>query len=168
MCRYLVPILRSPTCTNTLQQYWLFLERNGIQLLPIDSAATEKDATDAARAFCEVNELTMEGDPFCVGDFVFAPVDPRDKDLRSFYSWSETPPGTSPPCESWRSFLWVGSADADLWGVNKLLDKVQLAESPAASAYSVLIAYRGATVTGEAARSRSTLPLTGEAAAVPP
>lgn len=147
MSRYLVPILRSPTCSNALQQYWLFLERNGTHLLSAESAATEAEAIDAARAFCEVNELSLEGEPFCAGDFVFAPVDPRDKDLRSFYSWSETPPGTSPPCEAWRSFLWVGSTEADLWGVNKLLEKVQLAESPAASAYSVLVAYREAALT---------------------
>ena len=147
MCRYLVPILRSPRCTEALQQYWLFLERNGTHLLSLEEAGTEAEATDAARAFCEVNELAMEGEPFCAGDFVFAPVDPTDKDLRSFYSWGETPPGTAPPCEAWRSFLWVGSADADSWGVNKLLEKVQLSESPSTSAYSVLVVYRAATET---------------------
>ena len=147
MCRYLVPILRSPHCTTTLQQYWLFLERNGTHLISLEEGGTEAEAQDAARAFCEVNELTMKGEPFCVGDFVFAPVDPADKDLRNFYSWSETPPGTAPPCEAWRSFLWVGTAAADSWGVNKLLDKIQLEESPPATAYSVLTAYRGAATT---------------------
>ena len=135
---YLVPILTSPKGTDTLKQYWIFLERNGTHLIQIDPEDSE-DPLESARAFFIENELSPAADPFCVGDFVFAPVDHTDKDLAAFYTWGETPPGTIPTREVWRPFLWVGGP-ADPWGVNKLLGEIPLAD-PAVSAHTILSSY---------------------------
>lgn len=156
MVRYLVPILHAPLSSGSehLQQLWLFLERNGTHLLMVEGVeqADEAAAVAAANEFCEVNELTLSAPPFCVDAYVFAPIDPTDKDLRSFYSWDETPAGTNPPCEAWRPFLWVrapGSSEADCWGVNSLLQSVNLGDQVSANAYSVLSAYwKGAAAQG--------------------
>jgi hypothetical protein len=147
MSRYLVPILRVKKASAALEQFWLFIERNGNSLIALEGGGEGEEATAAAREFCEVNELTAAAEPFCSGPFVFVPVDPADKDLAGFYSWAETPPGTVPLREVWRPFLWVhlasgGPTDSnsiDPWGVNKLLDTIQVAEG--ISVYSVLQAF---------------------------
>ncbi len=164
MQRYLVPILQpSPppssersTSVGAIQQFWLFLERNGSHLISLEvEDETEAAAIQAAHDFCEVNELSQAGDPFYVAPFLFVRVDPADKDLRAFYSWDETPPGTQPSCEAWRPFLWVrgggdGSADLDPWGVNGLLKEIRLGENPSLHAYAVLHAYLRSTTATKA------------------
>jgi hypothetical protein len=144
MSRYLVPILRVKKASPALEQFWLFMERNGTHLITLEGDAATDDATalEAAREFCEVNDLSAADDPFCSGLFVFVPVDPSDKDLAAFYSWAETPPGTLPLREVWRPFLWVHLANdatsdsSDPWGVNKLLDMISVADN--VTVYSVL------------------------------
>lgn len=141
MSRYLVPILRTKKASPTLEQFWIFMERNGSHLIALEGEGqdTEAAAIVAARDFCETNELSILAEPFCSGPFVFVPIDPSDKDLAGFYSWEETPPGTTPLREVWRPFLWVHMPNAvDPWGVNKMLDTIQVAETPAASVYSVI------------------------------
>lgn len=151
-----MPILRVKKASPVLEQFWLFMERNGTHLIALEGGGEGEDATAAkaaAREFCEVNELTAAADPFCSGPFVFVSVDPADKDLAGFYSWAETPPGTVPLREVWRPFLWVhsasggagGAADSnsmDPWGVNKLLDAIQVAEG--ISIHTVLQAFLAA------------------------
>jgi len=132
---YLVPLLwqqRQPT----LAQAWLFLERNGTHLIELDAA----DPVAAAVSFLEENELEAAATPFQAGGLVFAPVVVSDPELTNFYTWRETPAGTTPMREVWRPFLWVADASgADIWGVNGMLKEIALSESE--SAYSVLEAY---------------------------
>ena len=148
-----MPILRVKKASPVLEQFWLFMERNGTHLIPLEGGGEGDEAIAAAREFCEVNELTAAADPVCSGPFVFVSVDPADKDLAGFYSWAETPPGTVPLREVWRPFLWVhsanggagGAADStsmDPWGVNKLLDAIQVAEG--ISIHTVLQAFLAA------------------------
>lgn len=143
-----MPILRVKKASAALEQFWVFMERNGTHLIALDGGSEGEDGgIKAAREFCELNELSTAADPFCSGPFVFVPVDPADKDLAAFYSWAETPPGTVPLREVWRPFLWVHSASGgaggaavsntmDPWGVNKLLEAIQIAEG--ISIYTVL------------------------------
>ncbi len=96
------------------------------------------DPGQAAAEFAEANEMTLCGEPVTADQYVFVRVDPMKTDLASFYSWKEVAPGTTPPKEAWRSFLWVQSVDnADPWGVNRLLDEIPLADAPH-TAYKVL------------------------------
>ncbi len=145
MQRYLVPILTSPSSgSGHLQQIWMFLERNGTHLIELEAEEGEAAAIQAAHEFCEVNELSQVAPPFCVDAFVFVPIDPADKDLRAFYSWDETPPGTNPPCEAWRPFLWLrvaGSDEDDPWNVNGMLRSISLGDHPSLHVYGVLQAF---------------------------
>ena len=125
---YLLPYLRIPEKAPGLQQVWLFLERNGTHLISIEETVEE---------FCESNGLVLAKDPFTVGDIVYCEVSKDTQDLANFYVWNETPAGTTPPKESWRSFLWASSAEGvDPWGVNRLMESISLSESH--SVYSVL------------------------------
>lgn len=138
---YLVPLIWLRR-TATLAQAWLFLERNGTHLMELETApTTAEEATKAAREFLEMNELEGGGEPFLAGDCLFVPVDASDKDLKNFYTWRETPVGTTPMREVWRPFLWVEAADgSDGWGVNRFLKDIPV--GPTHSAYSVLSSYR--------------------------
>jgi hypothetical protein len=145
---FLVPILTAPKATPALTQFWIFLERNGNHLLELPGVDGDEAAIAAATEFLAANELSAAAEPFCVGDLVFAPVDPADKDLANFYSWKEVPPGSTPPKEAWRMFLWISSPQSqDPWGVNRLLDSVQVAEEPVHTIFSVLNAFVGASET---------------------
>jgi len=138
---FIVPVLYKSRATE-LQQLWIFLERNGTHL--IELTATAENAIDAAKEFLTTNEMTGVGQPIIVGDLVFVEIDPASKDMASFYTWREVPPGTIPSKEVWRSFLWLSSKEnVDPFGVNRLLDSISLAE-PSHSAFSVLTAYRQA------------------------
>ena len=148
-----MPILRVKKASPVLEQFWLFMERNGSHLITLEGSASEGGdgtAIDAAREFCEANELSLASDPFCSGPFVFVPIDPTDKDLAAFYSWAETPPGTLPLREVWRPFLWVdlpSNDTVDAWGVNKLLEMIRVGDSPEVSVYSVLQTFLSSTAT---------------------
>jgi hypothetical protein len=134
---FLVPIVRPETDSPGLRRIWLFLERNGNHLIELEPT---EDPVVAAREFAEANELPLKGEPYVLGSYVFVPIDSQARELSSFYSWKEVAPGSTPPKEVWRQFLWVESAGAkDPWGVNKLLEEVVLA-APPHSAFSVLSA----------------------------
>lgn len=138
---FIVPVLYKSRATE-LQQLWIFLERNGTHL--IELSATAENAVEAAKEFLTTNEMTGVGEPIVVGDLVFVEIDPASKDIASFYTWREVPPGTIPSKEVWRSFLWLSSKEnSDPFGVNRLLDSISLAE-PSHSAFSVLAAYQEA------------------------
>lgn len=138
---FIVPVLYKSRATE-LQQLWIFLERNGTHL--IELSAIPETALAAAKEFLTTNEMTGVGEPIVVGDLVFVEIDPASKDIASFYTWREVPPGTIPSKEVWRSFLWLSSKEnSDPFGVNRLLDSISLAE-PSHSAFSVLAAYQEA------------------------
>jgi hypothetical protein len=128
---FIVPFIRVAARAN-LQQIWLFLERNGTHLIEID--ATSDDAVQHAKEFAELNEFTLTGEPFCVDDVVYCPIEPK-ADLANCYTWKEVTAGTTK--EVWRTFLWVAAPDStDPWGVNRLMDEISLSEKQ--TAYSVL------------------------------
>lgn len=126
---YIVPVLIGTARPSGIQQYWLFLERNGTHLIQLD--ATPADAVDAAKSFADANDICLLGEPVLTGNLVFVTVDASKTDLTGFYSWREVPTGTIPSKELWRPFLWVSSNDsADPLGVNKMLDGIAIAEAP--------------------------------------
>lgn len=144
---FLVPIVRPETDSPGLRRIWLFLERNGNHLIQLEGT---EDPIATAREFAEANELPLKDEPYILGEYVFVPIDTAARELTSFYSWKEVPPGTTPPKEVWRQFLWVESSDTkDPWGVNKLLEEISLA-TPPHSAFSVLSnLFRTADLKGE-------------------
>lgn len=135
---YLLPLIRIPEKSPGLQQFWLFLERNGTHLIQCQ----EEEAIQHAKEFATLNDLELDGEPYCIGDIVFCPVKRNSPELDNFYTWKETPAGTTPPREVWRSFLWTASqGNLDPWGVNRLLDSISLSDSH--TAFSVLSALTG-------------------------
>jgi hypothetical protein len=136
---YILPILVSSKHKTDLKQFWLFLERNGNHLIELD--ATPETAVAAARDFLETNGMQPLGDPILANDIAFVTIDPASKDLSSFYTWREVPPGTIPTKEVWRSFLWLTTdSSADPLGVNRLLEAIPLADH-GHSAFSVVSSY---------------------------
>lgn len=117
-----------------MKQVWALLERNGTHLMTLDS--TDGTPIDAAREFAESNGLALSAEPIQEGSLIFLPVDRRRTDFSAFYSWREVPPGTTPPKEVWRQFVWVSES----LDVNILLDQIVLGE-PEHTVYSVLNAY---------------------------
>jgi hypothetical protein len=73
-----------------------------------------------------------------LGDnIIYCEVLPDRASLSNFYTWKETPPGTTPTREVWRPFLWVVSPEGnDTWGVNSLMSSISLSETQ--SVYSLL------------------------------
>lgn len=143
---FLVPVLRPETDSPGLRRIWLFLERNGNHLIDL---GRPEDPVAEARTFAETNELPLKGAPYVLGEYIFLPIDPTAKELSGFYTWREVAPGTTPPKEVWRQFLWVDSTEAsDPWGVNRLMDDISLATAPH-TAYSVLNTLISADLKGE-------------------
>lgn len=123
---YVLPITvrqRSPA----VKQVSVLLERNGTHLISLDGTGEE---------FAELNGLALSGNPFQVGNIVYLPVDADRTDFSSFYSWREVAPGTVPPKEVWRHFVWV----SDSLDVNTMLNEIVIGE-PGLTVYSVLTAY---------------------------
>jgi hypothetical protein len=136
---YILPVVVSSKPNTDLKQFWLFLERNGNHLIELE--ATPETAAAAAADFLETNGMQPLGQPILVNDIIFATIDPMSKDLSSFYTWREVPPGTIPTKEVWRSFLWLSTQEsADPLGVNRLLDTIPLADH-GHSAFSVVSSY---------------------------
>jgi len=120
-----------------MEQVWVFLERNGTNLIYLPVA--EEEPLEAAREFMRSNELPLLGEPFSKGNVIFAPVDASDPSLSLFYSSAETPPGTTPVRDVWRNFLWM--PESDVLGINALLKEIQLSDV-GDTVYSVLADYR--------------------------
>lgn len=134
---FILPFVQLPQRAVGLQQIWLFLERNGTHLIEVDRA-TQEDATQYAKEFMELNGLSSAAPPFFAENVVFCPVDPSAATLKDCYTWKETPSGTVPPREVWRTFLWVSSEEGqDPWGVNTLMSGIRLSDD-SHTAYSVL------------------------------
>ena len=130
---YILPFIRLPQRAPSFHQIWLFLERNGTHLIELDVA--DQDASAVAKGFAEENGLILDAEPTVVGDIVYCPVK-ASPELGNFFTWQETPTGTTPPREVWRSFLWASLEGTDPWNLNSLMDSIQLSDSH--SVYSVL------------------------------
>jgi hypothetical protein len=115
-----------------VKQVSALLERNGTHMISLEGG----DPIQAANEFVETNGLALTAPPFRIDNIVYVPVDPRRTDFSAFYSWREVAPGTVPPKEVWRQFVWV----ADSLDVNTLLDQIVIGE-PGLSVYRVLNAY---------------------------
>lgn len=138
---FILPFIRVPQLSPGLEQVWLFLERNGTHLIQSDSATPEEGIL-FAKEFSGLNGLVLEREPWCVNNVVFCPIKIDSPELTNFYTWKETPAGTTPPKEVWRSFLWITSKEnTDPWGVNKLTESILLSESQ--SVFSVLSVISG-------------------------
>jgi hypothetical protein len=126
---FVIPVLAVPL-QNVINivQVWMFLERNG-------SHAIEVEDKEEALIFAEQNGFQILGEPVVRGDIVFLLIDPKCKDLGSFYTWSEITPSQQPMKEVWRPFLWVKAAE-DLWGTNQYLNEIMLTKDK--SVYSLL------------------------------
>ena len=107
---------------NTLNQYWIFLERNGTYCMEITSI-------DSAKTFAEENGLPLIKEPVQIGDLIFLFIEPNSIELQSFYTWDEIHPSDQPMREVWRPFLWIDStidSKIDMWGTNQYLNEIQL------------------------------------------
>lgn len=132
---YLVPILMKPVNelkTGLLQQIWIFLERNGTYCMEISSL-------EEAKEFAEENGFPLMKEPVVVGDLIFLFIEPKCKELQSFYTWGEIHPGDQPMREVWRPFLWV-DAVSDMWGTNQYLNDIQLTPTKSVSHILTLVA----------------------------
>jgi len=122
-----------------VQQFWLFLERNGTHLIEIDTLEPAS-AIEYATEFLETNELLAAAKPFCIGNIVYCPIDSTTPSLSNFYTWKETPSGTIPPREVWRAFIWMSSNESsDPWGVNHLMGSTLVSDTKDGhTVYSIL------------------------------
>lgn len=124
---FLLPFIHVPNKAPGLHQIWLFLERNGSHMIEFQ-CDTPEEGMNHATEFLNLNDL-KGGEPFCVNDVVFCPVKSDTPDLVNFYTWKETPVGTTPQKEAWRSFLWAHADDAtDPWGVNRMMESILLSD----------------------------------------
>jgi hypothetical protein len=125
---FLLPFIFSPNKAPGLHQIWLFLERNGSHMIKFQGNTPEEGIAHA-KEFLSINGLEGSKEPFCANDVVFCPVSSTTPDLTNFYTWKETPVGTTPPREVWRSFLWAHAEDAgDPWGVNRMMESISLSD----------------------------------------
>lgn len=129
---YILPFIRLPQRAPSFHQIWLFLERNGTHLIELD---VSENAVDQAKSFAEENGLILDVEPTVVSDIVYCSVK-SSPELGNFFTWQETPAGTTPPREVWRSFLWASLEGTDPWNLNSLMESIQLSDSH--SVYSVL------------------------------
>ena len=128
---FVIPVLAVPL-QNVINivQVWMFLERNGTH-------AIEVDGLEDALSFASQNGFDVLGEPAVRGDIIFLLIDPKCKELGSFYTWSEITPNQQPMKEVWRPFLWVKAAE-DLWGTNQYLNEIMLTKDR--SVYNVVSA----------------------------
>ena len=132
---FLLPYVKLPNRAAGIQQVWLFLERNGTHLIEID-VADVSGAIDHATEFLALNGF-VSTEIFCDNGIVFCSIEPTCSALAECYTWKETPSGTTPVREVWRTFIWISSAEkSDPWGVNSAMSEISLSDTH--TAYSVL------------------------------
>ena len=136
---YILPYIQIQKRTPGVQQFWLLLERNGTHLIEIESTESQ-DAIKYAEGFLQENELDPAAKPFCKKDIVYCRVKNNSPSLSNFYTWKETPPGTTPSREAWRTFLWTSSPElSDSWGVNQFMSSILLSDTKSGhNVFSVL------------------------------
>ena len=131
---YILPILRRTIPGRNMENVWMFLERNGTNLI----SGNADTPIESAKEFMIENDIPLNGEPYVRGNIVFAPVDVNSPKLALFYSWKETPPGTIPVKDAWRNFLWVPGND--IFNINTLLKETNISEA-GDTVYSVCTAY---------------------------
>ena len=105
-----------------MSQVWLFLERNATHLIEVPPAEAA-NALDYAATFAAENGFQLLFPPKAsAASYIFLPVDATDPGLADFYTWREIAPGSTPPKEGWRPFVW----SSDDTGLNRFLDEIQL------------------------------------------
>lgn len=137
---YLVPYFVESLehMSPSMYQVWLFLERNGTQLMSVNTI-------EDVMQFLEENEIRPAVPPKATedGSLCLVAVNRATTDMSSFYMWSEVIPGSIPMKEVWRPFLWMGflpaTPEEDPLGVNGFLKEIVLAPAalPAHTAYSI-------------------------------
>lgn len=131
---YILPIITRRLPGKNMDSVWLFLERNGTNLIN----GSAENPIESAKQFMVENDMPLNGEPYVRGNIVFGPVDVNSPKLNAFYSWQETPPGTIPVRDVWRNFLWVPGNDT--LNINNLLKDIQISEE-GDTVYSVCAAY---------------------------
>ena len=130
---FVIPVLAVPLqkITNVnIVQIWMFLERNGTHAIEVENLA-------GALAFANENGFQILGNPVVKDDIIFLLIDPKCKELSSFYTWAEIQHNQVPMKEVWRPFLWVNMAK-DVWGTNQYLNEIMLTRDR--SVYNVVSA----------------------------
>ena len=131
---FVIPILAVPLqkiMAVNIVQIWMFLERNGTHAIQVDNL-------ESALAFAKENEFPLVAEPYITNEIVFLFVDPKCKELASFYSWSEIHSNDIPMKEVWRPFLWVKDSK-DMWGTNQYLNDIKVTSNT--SVYDIIDAY---------------------------
>ena len=127
---FVIPVLAIPikkVMSVNILQIWMFLERNGTHAIQVDNL-------QGALEFAKENEFTIVSEPVVHNDIIFLMIDPKCKELNSFYSWGEIQPNETPMKEVWRPFLWVKAGD--MWGTNQYLNDIKV--SPTSSVYEII------------------------------
>lgn len=118
---YIIPIFRTPI-KDSVSQVWLFLERNATHLIEVPPAEAS-DPLEYAANFAAENGFRLVSPPQAsAATYIFLHVDATDPGLTDFYTWREIAPGTTPPKEGWRSFVW----SRDDAGLNRFLEEIHL------------------------------------------
>ena len=138
---YILPLFTQPINNTNIVNIWMFLERNGTNLIQL--TGTHDNEIKNAIDFMLENDIPLKGEPFLVENIVFVPVDGSSPKMQLFYSWRETPPGTIPIRDVWRSFIWV--PDKDTLNVNSLLKEMAISNT-GETVYSACSAYYSITL----------------------
>jgi hypothetical protein len=117
---YIIPIFHVPL-KESVSQIWLFLERNATHLIEVPQAGSV-DPLEYAATFAADNGIPLLSAPVSSSSSIFLHVDASHPGLADFYTWREIPPGTTPPKEGWRPFVW-SSNDPSL---NRFLEEIHL------------------------------------------
>lgn len=130
---YCIPYIRlgdsAAAAPAAATRIWLFLDKNGTAAIETPEEDVEEFLTENGLAVKTLRRL---------GTLALAEIDAEaTADLDAFYAWSEVDPGTHPPKEVWRQFLWMEGAAA-AWGVNEYLQGITVA--PEWSVYDVVSA----------------------------
>jgi len=128
---FVIPVLAVPLqkmVSVNIIQIWVFLERNGTHAIHVENV-------EEALHFARENGFSLMMEPVVNNNIVYLLVDPKCKELKSFYSWGEIQMNDMPMKEVWRPFLWVRDT-TDIWGTNQYLNDIKV--GPNVSVYDVL------------------------------
>ena len=136
---FVIPVLAVPLqkmVSVNIVQIWVFLERNGTHAIQVE------DVGEAIQ-FAKENGFSLIMEPIVNNNVVYLLVDPKCKELKSFYSWGEIQTNDVPMKEVWRPFLWVKD-NTDVWGTNQYLNDIKV--GPNVSIYDILANFEKGSV----------------------
>ena len=128
---FVIPVLAVPVqkmVSVNIIQIWVFLERNGTHAIHVENV-------EEALHFARENGFSLMTAPVVNNNIIYLLVDPKCKELKSFYSWGEIQTNDMPMKEVWRPFLWVRDT-TDIWGTNQYLNDIKV--GPNVSVYDIL------------------------------